>query len=90
MLSCEGQCVHGYMSAATICWSDVDSSTVQCVSFVIRQDLFVTSHVVSLPAATAEFNVGEYRRDAVGAKKSSEFFHPENKEAIAARMSVEC
>ena len=65
MLSCEGQCVHGYMSAATICWSDVDSSTVQCVSFVIRQDLFVTSHVVSLPAATAEFNVGEYRRDAV-------------------------
>ena len=31
MLSCEGQCVHGYMSAATICWSDVDSSTVQCV-----------------------------------------------------------
>ncbi|XP_003382978.1 PREDICTED: 6-phosphofructo-2-kinase/fructose-2,6-bisphosphatase 1-like [Amphimedon queenslandica] len=34
---------------------------------------------------TKVFNVGEYRRNAVGAEKTFEFFHPDNKEATEAR-----
>lgn len=31
------------------------------------------------------FNVGEYRRNALGASKTYDFFHPENKDAVEAR-----
>ena len=34
------------------------------------------------------FNVGEYRRKAVGSQKSYDFFHPDNMEALRARRFV--
>ena len=31
------------------------------------------------------FNVGNYRREAVGAKQTSDFFNPQNKDAMLMR-----
>lgn len=45
----------------------------------------VTTHICLYLSAYLEFNVGQYRRTAVGCKKSHDFFHPHNQEALKQR-----
>ncbi len=42
--------------------------------------------IVNINDTVLVFNVGQYRREAVGTKKSYEFFDPNNKDAQDARV----
>ncbi len=44
--------------------------------------------IVNINDTVLVFNVGQYRREAVGTKKSYEFFDPNNKDAQDARVWV--
>ncbi len=65
-----------YVCISSFMLCSFGTSTEASAPAVLSYSLVLSSNFI-----VVVFNVGEYRRGAVGANKTHDFFHPENKEA---------